>query len=79
MSTIDLILHSLLISSLSWIFVITIGKEVDVKPFNCTICMGFWLGLLWFIIVEQTILCLPLAGFTSLITQVIDRWMIKLY
>jgi hypothetical protein len=41
--------------------------------------MGFWLGLLWFIIVEQTILCLPLAGFTSLITQVIDRWMIKLY
>ena len=78
----DLMVKALLISSLTWILTQVAQTTVfwNRKPFNCTLCLGFWLGLLFFSLeCENKLLILPLGGFTSLTTVLIDKWINKLY
>jgi hypothetical protein len=65
------ILTLISLACLAYIFIEKTNFKI--KPFNCTLCMGFWIGVIYFCIFDYTNILY--AFIVSVLAEIIDRWM----
>lgn len=63
-----------IIESVEWYLTKLIEKCVKIpKPFSCSLCMTFWIGLIWIIIKDFSLLNLVYLSVISALTENIGK------